>query len=212
MNKSEQLTLSKRCEGYFYRICASLGRLRGRIRRAGYAYERRTTLLPVSVRSVLFVCKGNICRSPLAAVCFQTLAKQEAFEVTVWSAGLETTPGKPAHANAKCIGLENGLSLDLHLTTQLHAKLVNQSDLIVVMELAQKNRIHRLYPQAKGKVVLLGAFDSQGPLEVADPYSGTLDDFRTCLSQIEICCKSLVTRIKTGREASSVISMPKANQ
>jgi len=140
------------------------------------------------------------------------LAKQEACEVMVWSAGLETTPGKPAHANAKCIGLEHGLSLDLHLTTQLHAKLVNQSDLIVVMEVAQKNRVHRLYPQAKGKVVLLGAFDSQGPLEVSDPYSGTLDDFRTCLRQIQACCRSLLSRINAGLEASHVISRSKSKQ
>ena len=54
--------------------------------------------------------------------------------LTVKSAGLDTTPGKPAHSNTKSLAQQQMLSVDEHVTTQLHADLVNQSDLIVVME------------------------------------------------------------------------------
>lgn len=151
--------------------------------------------LPDSVQSVLFVCKGNICRSPLAEVYFQSLVKKEGRQMSVRSAGLETTPGKPAHANAKAVALQHRLSLDEHATTQVHKELLDQSDLIIVMEIVQKNRIHRLYPKTKGKVVLLGRFDSIGSLEIADPYSGTSEDFHSCFQQVSRCCDVLAARL-----------------
>jgi len=155
-------------------------------------YERWTTQVPSSVRSILFVCKGNICRSPLAEEYFRSLAREQ---VAVRSAGLDTTPGKPAHPNSKVIARQGRLSLDTHATTQIHEELVDQSDLIIVMELRQKNRIYSLYPRARGKVVLLGCFDPSGPLEIADPYSGTIDDFRRCFEQVSRCCDSLAAKL-----------------
>jgi len=96
-------------------------------------FERlRPLRLPTSVRSVLFVCKGNICRSPLAAAYFQLLVEKAGTDMVVRSAGLETTSGKPAHFNAKSVALEHQFSLDVHSTTQVHADLLNQSDLIIV--------------------------------------------------------------------------------
>ena len=119
--------------------------------------------------------------------------------MTVRSAGLETTPGKPAHAKAKAVALQHRLSLDEHATTQVHMELLDQSDLIIVMEIAQKNRIQRLYPRSKGKVVLLGRFDSVGSLEIADPYSGTSEDFQSCFQQVSRCCDVLAARLGVKR-------------
>ena len=167
----------------------------GRVNIVRGPYERWSTQLPSSVQSVLFVCKGNICRSPLAAVYFRSLVERGRGGVTVLSAGLDTTPGKPAHPHSKVIATHGRLSLEAHSTTQIHEKLVEQSDLIVVMELRQKDRIYRLYPHAKGKVVLLGCFDSAGSLEIADPYSGTMDDFRACFEQVRRCCDRLASKL-----------------
>jgi hypothetical protein len=70
----------------------------------------------------------------------------------------------------------------------VHMELLDQSDLIIVMEIVQKDHIHRLYPNTKGRVVLLEYFDSVGPLEIADPYGGPIEAFRSCLEQISRCC------------------------
>ena len=161
-----------------------------------YPFERWAAIrLPDSVQSVLFVCKGNICRSPLAEVYFQSLVEKEGRQLAVRSAGLETTPGKPAHAKAKAVAMQHRLSLNAHATTHVHKELIDQSDLIVVMEIPQKDRIQRLYPRSKGKVVLLGRFDSVGPLEIADPYSGTIEDFHSCFQQVSRCCDVLAGRL-----------------
>src|SRR5262249_5801907 len=158
-------------------------------------YQRWMTVCPTSVTYVLFVCHGNICRSPFAAAYFQSLVMKRGMPLTVKSAGLDTTPGKPAHSNTKALGEQQELSLAGHVTTRLEADLVNQSDLIIVMEIAQKNRVQHLYPASRGKVVLLGYFDPKGPLEISDPFGTPLDNFKICFQQVTRCCDNLVDRL-----------------
>jgi protein-tyrosine phosphatase len=206
MNVGETPSLSEHCWTFLRALRETAVYLAGRMNVVRHPYERWAAIrLPNSVQSVLFVCKGNICRSPLAEAYFQSLVEKEGRQMTVRSAGLETTPGKPAHAKAKAVALQHRLSLDEHATMQVHMKLVDQSDLIIVMEIVQKDRIQRLYPRSKGKVVLLGRFDSVGSLEIADPYSGTNEDFHSCFQQVSRCCDVLAARlaVKSSEPAMS---------
>lgn len=157
--------------------------------------------LPNNVTSILFVCRANVCRSPLAAAYFEVLAKKRMRGVVVRSAGFETSPGRLAHSVSKSVAKQQGLSLDAHLTTQLSSELIDQSDLIVVMEFSQRERICRVYPKARGKTVLLASFDSSGPPEIRDPYGRPLEDFQLCLKQIMRCCDSLSHRLGTDERA-----------
>ncbi|MBS1733846.1 MAG: hypothetical protein JST02_11180, partial [Bacteroidetes bacterium] len=59
----------------------------------------------------------------------------------------------------------------------------------------QRNRVVKLYPQAKAKVFLLRQFYDQSVLEVADPYSGTIADFQTCFSMMKQACDVLVKQM-----------------
>lgn len=196
MNVGESPSLSEHCRIFLQGLRETTVYLVRRMNVVRRPYERWGAVrLPDSVQSVLFVCKGNICRSPLAEVYFQSLVEKEGRQMTVRSAGLETTTGKPAHMNAQVVAQEQGLSLDAHATTQVHRELLDQSDLIIVMEIVQKDRMHCLYPNTKGKVVLLGRFDSIGSLEIADPYSGTSEDFRFCFQQMSRCCVGLAARL-----------------
>ena len=201
MNMGDTPSVGAHCWTFLRALRATGGYIIGKLNFVRHPYERWSTVrLPESVQSVLFVCKGNICRSPLGEVCLRALATQAGRPLTIRSAGLETTPGKPAHLKAQATAIENGLSLETHATTQVHAELLDKSDLIIVMEVAQKDRIHGLYPSTRGKVVLLGRFESTGPLEIADPYSGTIEDFRSCYRQVKRCCEALAARLdmRTG--------------
>jgi protein-tyrosine phosphatase len=172
----------------------------GPIHVARRLYHQWSTVVPFPVTSVLFVCHGNICRSPFAEIYFRSLLAKTGMPLCVMSAGLDTTPGKPAHTNTRALGRERQLSLDQHTTTQLQSELVGQSDLIVVMEIAQKQRIHSLYPASKGKVVLLGYFDPKGPLEIADPYGKPIERFHACFEQVARCCDNLAQALRLARE------------
>ena len=210
MSVGRPLSLGEHCWTFLYGLREAVRYLAGSMSVIRHPYERWAAVrLPDSVQSVLFVCKGNICRSPLAEAYFRSLVVKEGRHITVRSAGLETTPGKPADARVKAVVLELQLSLDEHATTQVHKELLDQSDLILVMEIGQKDRIQALYPRTKGKVVLLGRFDSRGSLEIADPYSGTSEDFLVCFQQVSRCCDILAARLgMKSREPSKNQVLP----
>lgn len=150
---------------------------------------------PRPARAILVVCKGNICRSPLAEAYLKDQVKKSGLPIDVYSAGLETSFGKPAHPLAQVVCTQGGLMLNQHATQPLHKEQVERADIILVMEWRQRNRIVKLYPQAGPKVFLLRQFYDESVQEVADPYSGTLEDFQTCFSMIKQACDVLMTRI-----------------
>ncbi len=156
-------------------------------------------VFPKPARAILVVCKGNICRSPLAEAYLKHQMEKNGLPVSVYSAGLETSFGKPAHPLAQVVGTQGGLALGKHATQPLHKEQVERADIILVMEWQQRNRLVKLYPQAKGKVFLLRQFYDQSVLEVADPYSGTLDDFQVCFSMIKQACDVLIGRMLSAK-------------
>ncbi len=86
-------------------------------------------LLHSNAIKVLFVCTGNICRSPMAEVLFAHLAP----DVEVGSAGTMDWSGQPAHEYAIAAMAERGLDLSAHRSRRLSEYLVDESDLIVAM-------------------------------------------------------------------------------
>ena len=168
-----------------------------RIKFLRLAYERmkQPRPMPQPLQSILFVCQGNIIRSPLAAAYFVEQASKNGFIMKVNSAGMETHPGKPAHALAKEIAHQHGLSLQCHSTEPLSQDLIKESDLVVVMEVAQKGLLSKLYAQDRHKVFLLGQFCRSGSIEIDDPYCGTQEDFKACFGRIRESCDHLIQKI-----------------
>ena len=168
-----------------------------RIKFVHLAFERmkRPRAMPQPIHSILFVCRGNIIRSALAAAYFVEQASKNGSVMKVKSAGMETHPGKPAHALAKEIAHQHGLSLQCHSTTPLSQDLIKESDLVLVMEVAQKDRLSKLYAQDRHKVFLLGQFCRNGSIEIDDPYCGTQEDFKACFGRIRESCNHLIQKI-----------------
>ncbi len=158
---------------------------------------------PKQVGNILVVCKGNICRSPLAEAYLKERLDTRGIAAKVESAGLETSLGKPAHPLAQLVGSQHGLSLTSHATTPLHKDQVERASLILVMEWRQRRRLVRLYPNAAGKVFLLRQFYDHSVEEVADPYSGTVEDFQRCLAMVKVACDTLVARIETNQPSQN---------
>lgn len=112
--------------------------------------------------NILTVCDGNICRSPTAAFL---LARETGKHVE--SAGLVGLTDHDMDATAKDVAIENGLDCPAHSARKLTSDICRQFDLILVMETRQKERLISQFPQASGKVMLLGHWLKQ---EVPDPY------------------------------------------
>src|SRR3989440_719266 len=150
---------------------------------------------------VLFVCTGNICRSPLAAALLERALKERGLDVNVTSAGTGAWDGAPASEGAYLVGLERGLDLSGHRARLLTRELVEQADLILTMARHHRARVDEL--GGEGRVFVLGEYAGrQGDeAEVSDPFGGDLDVYRETCIELEGLIGSVVERLAAERAA-----------
>jgi protein-tyrosine phosphatase len=155
---------------------------------------------------VLFVCLGNICRSPVAEGVFRDIVTSvglgDRFDVD--SAGtsdyhIGDGPDPRAAGEAK----RRGLSLD-HAARQIGAEDFERFDYVIAMDASNLGRIRRLATGANGdaEVHLLRSFDdtARDDLEVPDPYFGGADGFADVHDMIERASRGLLEHIRVQRE------------
>src|SRR5436309_218043 len=103
-----------------------------------------------NMRSVLFVCYGNIMRSPMAeAMLKRVLAEQGVNGVSVQSAGLHALAGREAHPLALIVSREIGIPLDNHRAQLLTPEMVASSDVIFALDFENLAELCVAYPDAK---------------------------------------------------------------
>jgi protein-tyrosine phosphatase len=146
----------------------------------------------MTMNSILLVCIGNICRSPVA----EALLKQQFPDKTVYSAGLAALVGRPADNTAQAIAQQRGLDLSAHRAQQITGAMCAGADLILVMENDQKHELATRYPLARGKIRCLGEMPDGQRFDVADPYRQTRDAFEQAHAAIERGVDNWVHRIR----------------
>jgi len=146
---------------------------------------------------VLFVCLGNICRSPLAEGLFREMLRREGLEgrVEVDSAGTsDYHVGEPPHPGVRRLARQYGFSLDGKRARQLTAQDLARYDLIVAMDRSNLDEILTLSPEARGKAHLLMDFAKAPEKDVHDPYY--TGDFEWTYRQVEAGCRGLLQHVK----------------
>ena len=123
------------------------------------------------IHSILVVCTGNICRSPLG----ERLLQQQLPTLSIASAGICGLAGHPADGHAQRIAAMYGLSLAEHVARPLTASMMREYDLILAMESKQINRISLIAPEARGKALLFGQWLREQ--EIPDPYGKSMEAF-----------------------------------
>ncbi|MBU2924714.1 low molecular weight protein-tyrosine-phosphatase [Colwellia sp. 1_MG-2023] len=152
-----------------------------------------------AVKSVLFVCMGNICRSPSAEAVFRQKAQAEGLSLKVDSAG---TVGahvreKPDH-RAQKVGVERGYSFKGIKARRVTVQDFDNFDLILAMDNANLAELHKIAPehlQYKAKLFLDFA-DNHDEEEVPDPYYGGANGFRFVLDLVEDASDGLLKQLK----------------
>ncbi|AMM25515.1 low molecular weight protein-tyrosine-phosphatase [Variovorax sp. PAMC 28711] len=139
------------------------------------------------MQNILFVCTGNICRSPIA----EGLMAAALPDARVTSAGTAALVGRPADPLARELLLRRDVRIDAHRARQLDSEMCTQADLILVMEDVHRLEVRQRFPFASGKL-----FRFLGPRgDVLDPYHLGIDAFTCAMAQIEGGVKQWVERI-----------------
>jgi protein-tyrosine phosphatase len=153
---------------------------------------------PRTARSFVFVCFGNIMRSPMCeALLNRALAAVPNKQIRVASAGLNAAPGRAAHPWAVAAARDLGISLESHRAKLLTAEMVNQADVIFAMDYQNQVQLLSRYAQANGKVFMLGAYAGENyrPLEINDPYYSGEEGTRDCYKVLNTCIRNLVSSL-----------------
>lgn len=143
----------------------------------------------------LFLCIGNICRSPFSHGLFDKLTTDQGLMgFKAQSAGLLALPGNAATTLAQQVAAEYHVDLAEHEAQAVSRELVDWSDLILVMEKSQEDMLLDDFPEANGRVRLMRHFARFGSRErgIADPYGLNYEAYRFCYLDIEDAVTGLV--------------------
>jgi protein-tyrosine phosphatase len=153
---------------------------------------------------LLFVCLGNICRSPTAEGVMRRLVAEAglADEVEIDSAGTGSWHiGSPPDERATAAARRRGVTLE-GAARQVTAEDFERFDLLVAMDASNVRDLRALAPddEARAKVVALRSFDpeavSAGKLDVPDPYYGGERGFEHVLDVVERACRGLLDELR----------------
>ena len=144
--------------------------------------------------TILFVCTGNTCRSPMAAAYFQHLCEAADIDVSVESVGLAALDGEPmSEAAAKTLNHE-GVDTPTSRSRQLTDDHVAAADLIVTMTHAHLAQLQHSTVAAPEKTFTLMSFvDSKS--NVDDPFGGSVDEYSQCLTTMKPALDALLEHI-----------------
>ena len=147
------------------------------------------------MKTILFLCTGNVCRSPMAEGLFRHAVKGRG-EFRILSAGLGAMDGQPPTNHSVEAMREIGIDISRQRSRALTADLVRSADLILGMTHSHTDTVALLYPSAAEKTFLLREFDETlEPYEkdISDPIGSPYHIYVECRDQIE---QGIVTLIK----------------
>lgn len=161
---------------------------------------RRITHEPLP-GAVLFVCLGNICRSPYAAAVFEQALTPSLRQRIRASSGGFIGPGRGVPPAGLAVARRNGVDLSSHRSSVASAEQFREADLIVVMEIGQQKHICHHFGRDVRDVIVLGDLDPE-PITrrtIRDPFDQPEEVFAASYERIERCVEELAGALAANR-------------
>ena len=149
---------------------------------------------------ILFICHGNICRSPMAEYVMKNMVKSSGREAEFVIASAATSReeiGNPVYPPARRKLAEHGIRCDGHAARQLTARDAEEYDLLIGMDQVNLRNMKRICAAHPEKCRLLLDYAGRAGAEVADPwYTG---DFEATWQDVESGCRGLLEALSSPK-------------
>ena len=159
--------------------------------------------VPASPRSFLFICMGNICRSPFAEAAARRYFP-DTQEMNFRSAGIVVNRPRESPPETLDAAKNFGIDLSMHRSQKVDEDLVAAADMVFGMEAWHFRSLRKSFPQYREKIFLLAPFENSSQIDhnpydiinIQDPYGRGLKDFMNCFERIDACLRGLFSRIQ----------------
>lgn len=145
-------------------------------------------------KRVLFVCTGNICRSPVAELLFNARAKEAGLPWTAASAGIAAEVGLGVSSGSRRLLDARGLDYSGHRARQVTDAMMRDADVVYALDAGHRSALKRHFPEHAGKVRLLRE-DAGFPGEsVEDPWGNDEAVYKAVDAQIDEAVTAIIKR------------------
>ena len=149
------------------------------------------------VERLVFICLGNICRSPFA----EEIARKSGIPAVGF--GLSTTTGAPAFELGQQTARKFDIDLTSHCATDWKDFELKDSDLLLTMEIRHAKRVKQLIGDSKAQIALLGHWAQPKRLHIHDPHQHDEIYFTNCYQVLSTATEHLVSQYKSIKGQSS---------
>ena len=155
-------------------------------------------------RKIVFLCYGNICRSPLAAA----LAEQLLSGVSINSAGFHQQTGRNSPQKILRIASSYGIDLSSHRSARVQRSQLANADLVIAMDMENLNRVRQEFPEMAERTTLLGLFGAPETLAIADPYLADEAATGRICEQVRARVEGLAFWVANAKPAACTPALP----
>ncbi len=159
------------------------------------------------MKTILFVCTGNTCRSSMAEGLFRDMVKNRGLqdELNIESAGVFAASGQPASSQAIEAMKRQSIDINSHRARQLTKEMIEKADLILTMTNNHKRAIISMDSEAAGKIFTLSEYayeDKTKHTDIGDPYGFPVEEYEKSLMEIKNALINVIEKltIKNGEE------------
>lgn len=143
-------------------------------------------------QSVLVLCIGNICRSPVAEGILKKMSARHQLNLIISSAGVHAMVDDPAQPHSIAVAQEHEIDITNHQARQLTADILNQHELVLVTDETVRKIAMQQHPFAAGKIKKIGNFRNK---EIDDPYQKPKQYFDIMYTDLENCLQDWMQKV-----------------
>lgn len=136
--------------------------------------------------NVLFVCTGNVCRSPMAAGLLNAKAQRAGDGERMFAASVGTwaLENQPAAAHAITVMAKRGIDISSHRGRMVSRKLLEDADVVIVMTRSHRDALAAEFPAERHKIHLMSELKDR-VFDVGDPYGAEISEYDKCANDLE---------------------------